>query len=106
MTTAVTSRDLGVEDVVRRYYAVVGDLASSEDDLRPLVAPDLRVTEHPNAITPRGAVRDLTATLTGFRAGKALLRHQRFDVQQVLIDGDRAAVRATWRGLVGVDAGP
>lgn len=100
MTTAAT------EDVVRRYFATVSDLASDEATLRSLVAPDLRVTEHPNAITPRGAVRDLEETVAGFRAGKALLREQEFDVHEVLTSGDRAAVRATWRGVVGVEAGP
>jgi ketosteroid isomerase-like protein len=95
-----------VESVVRHYYAVVSDLASDETDLRALLADDVRVTEHPNAITPAGAVRDLDTTLQGFRAGKALLREQDFDIHDVLVAGERAAVRATWRGVVGVDAGP
>lgn len=95
-----------VEEVVRRYYAVVADLSSTEDDLRPLLGPDVRVTEHPNAVTPRGAVRDRAATLAGFGSGKALLREQSFDPHEVLVHGERAAVRATWRGVVGVDAGP
>jgi ketosteroid isomerase-like protein len=98
--------DPEVEAVVRRYYATVSDLSATEDDLRPLLAPGLRVTEHPNAVTRHGAVRDLTATLTGFGAGKALLREQAFDVHEILTSGERAAVRATWRGVVGRDAGP
>ncbi|MGY1603960.1 nuclear transport factor 2 family protein [Geodermatophilus sp. SYSU D00815] len=95
-----------VEDVVLRYFATVSDLTSSEEDLVALVAPALRVVEHPNPVTPRGAVRDLGATLQGFRAGKALLREQSFDVHELLTAGQRAAVRATWRGVVGVDSGP
>lgn len=95
-----------VESVVRAYYAVVADLASGSDDLAALLAPDLRVAEHPNAITPAGAVRDVNATLAGFQAGKGLLREQAFDLHEVLVVRDRAAVRATWSGVVGVDAGP
>lgn len=95
-----------MEDVVRRYYATVADLSSDEDDLRPLLADDLRVTEHPNRLVPQGAVRDRAGTLAGFRAGKGLLSVQTFDVHEVLVNGPRAAVRATWRGVVGVDAGP
>jgi ketosteroid isomerase-like protein len=95
-----------VESVVRTYYDVVADLSSSAEDLRVLLAPDLRVTEHPNAITPDGAMRDLDATIAGFQAGKTLLRKQTFDVHEVLVVGDRAAVRATWAGVVGIDAGP
>ncbi|MGY1778098.1 nuclear transport factor 2 family protein [Geodermatophilus sp. SYSU D00804] len=104
MTT--TAPDTDVATVVRRYYATVADLAASEDDLRPLLDARLRVVEHPNAVTPRGATRDLAGTLAGFRAGKALLAEQSFEVHEVLTSGDRAAVRATWRGTVGVDAGP
>ncbi|MGY1738621.1 nuclear transport factor 2 family protein [Geodermatophilus sp. SYSU D00684] len=104
MTT--TTPDTDVATVVRRYYATVADLTATEDDLRPLLHARLRVVEHPNAVTPRGAVRDLEGTLAGFRAGRQLLREQVFDVHEVLTVGDRAAVRATWRGTVGVDAGP
>ena len=105
-TPPTTSHATDVEDVVRRYYAIVSDLSSTEDELRPLLAPDVRVTEHPNAITPRGATRDLEATIAGFQGGKALLREQAFEVREVLVAGERAAVRARWRGVVGVDAGP
>ncbi|MGY1730122.1 nuclear transport factor 2 family protein [Geodermatophilus sp. SYSU D01045] len=104
MTT--TAPDTDVATVVRRYYATVSDLTATEDDLRPLLGAQLRVVEHPNAVTPRGAVRDLEGTLAGFRAGKALLREQVFDVHEVVTAGPRAAVRATWRGTVGADAGP
>jgi hypothetical protein len=51
-------------------------------------------------------VRDVEQTVAGFLAGKALLAEQSIDVHDVLVAGDRAAVRATWTGVVGVDAGP
>jgi ketosteroid isomerase-like protein len=105
MASTIT-RVSGVESVVRRYYEVVSDLTSTEADLRPLIADDVTVVEHPNALTVQGAERDLEQTLAGFASGKRLLREQRFDVTDVLVDGDRAAVRATWSGTVGVDAGP
>jgi ketosteroid isomerase-like protein len=95
-----------VESVVRRYYEVVADLSSDVDDLEPLLAPEFRLTEHPNAISPNGAVRNRDATIAGFMAGKNLLREQSFDVHEIVVAGDRAAARLTWRGVVGVDAGP
>jgi ketosteroid isomerase-like protein len=95
-----------VESAVRRYYEVVTDLSSAHEDLAPLLAAEFRVTEHPNSISPNGAVRDRDATIAGFIAGKNLLREQSFDVHEVVVAGDRAAVRLTWRGVVGVDAGP
>jgi ketosteroid isomerase-like protein len=95
-----------VESIVRRYYGVVADLSSDADDLQPLLAHDLRVTEHPNAISPSGGVRNREATIQGFLAGKNLLREQSFDVHEIVVAGDRAAVRLTWHGVVGIDAGP
>ncbi|MFS0795539.1 nuclear transport factor 2 family protein [Microbacterium sp. 1P10AE] len=95
-----------VEDVVRRYYALVSDLSSAEDDLRRVLAPDVSVVEHPNALVRSGARRDLAQTLEGFHRGKAILRAQTFDVHDVLVQGDRAAVRATWTGVIAHDVGP
>lgn len=94
------------EQLVRRYYQVVADLESTERDLLKLVSPDLQLIEHPNPIAPRGAVHDLQGALGGFHAGKALLREQQFDVRDVIVAGDHVVVRACWRGVVGVDAGP
>ena len=91
------------EAIVRRYYGIVADLGSTEEDLRAVLHPDARIVEHPNAITPHGAVRDVEGTIAGFLAGKTLLSAQRFDVHELLADGGRVAVRATWRGTVGID---
>lgn len=95
-----------VEATVRAYYRIVGDLQYTEDDLLGIVAPDAMFTEHPNPIAPHGAVRTVEQNLAGFRAGRALLSHQAIEVLEVLVSGERAAVRATWSGTVGVDRGP
>jgi ketosteroid isomerase-like protein len=87
-------------EVVRRYFAIVADLGSSEEDLLAVLHPDLRVTEHPNAITPAGAVRDRDATVAGFLGGKTLLSAQSFEIEELVSAGDRVAVRATWRGTI------
>jgi hypothetical protein len=63
--------------------------------------PEVRITEHPNAITPHGAVRDRDAIVAGFLAGKRLLVAQAIEIHEVLVSGDRVAVRATWRGTIG-----
>jgi ketosteroid isomerase-like protein len=95
-----------VDHLVRRYFAVVADLASTEDDLRALLDPDVLIVEHPNAVNPHGSRRDLKATIAGFHAGKRLLRHQQFDIHEVLAVDDRAAIRATWKGTIGTITGP
>jgi len=94
------------EDVVRRYYAVVGDLGATEADLTALLHPDVEIVEHPNRLVPTGASRDLAGTVQGFQAGRALLSRQSFEVLQVLTAGDEAAVRALWSGEIGREAGP
>jgi ketosteroid isomerase-like protein len=87
--------------VVRRYFETVADLGSSADALRAVLHPSVRITEHPNAITPRGAVRDRDAAVAGCLAGKRLLAAQTIDIHGVLVSADRVAVRATWRGTIG-----
>jgi ketosteroid isomerase-like protein len=86
--------------VVRRYFEIVADLGSADEALLDVLDPAVRVTEHPNPMTPQGAVRDRDATLAGFRAGKRLLSAQSIELHEVLASGDRVAVRATWRGTV------
>ena len=91
--------------VVRRYYEIVSDLASTADDLRAVLHPDLQIHEYPNAISPNGSVRDRDAVIAGFLAGKELLTEQSFDVHEAFSSGDRVAVRATWRGTLGREMG-
>ena len=95
-----------IETVVRRYYAAVAALDVPEEVVQALLAPDLRVVEHPNPITPLGAVRTRAEVLDALRAGRGLLAEQRFDVHEVVEVGDRAAARVTWTGVVGTDRGP
>jgi len=94
------------EEVVRRYYQVVGDLTHTEQDLAALLHPDAALVEHPNPVVPRGARRGVEETLAGFSAGRGLLSDQSFEIHELLAVGERAAVRATWEGTVGQDAGP
>ena len=95
-----------VADVVRHYFSVVADLDSTPDQLREVVHPEARFVEHPNPVVPAGARRDVNQSLAGFAAGKALLDAQSIEVHEVLVSGDRASVRSTWRGRVARDAGP
>jgi ketosteroid isomerase-like protein len=94
------------EDVVRRYYRVVADLSAGEADLVPLLHPDVRIVEHPNSVTPRGAVRGREETLAGFRRSRGLLAEQAFVLREVVARGTRVAVRAHWSATTGAARGP
>ena len=95
-----------VERTVRDYYRIVGDLARTEGELLEVIDPDATFVEHPNPIAPRGVTRGVAECLAGFRAGRQLLSDQRIEVLEVLTVGERAAIRATWSGVIGVDRGP
>jgi ketosteroid isomerase-like protein len=92
-------------DVILRYYSSVGDLNSAPEQLELLLSPDIRVVEHPNAISPHGSVRGRDELLAARRSGRALLSAQSFTVHEILDVADRAAVRATWTGTVGMSGG-
>lgn len=94
------------EDVVRRYFAVVGDLTHTEAELEALLHPDATLVELPNPVAPQGARRSAEEALAAFRAGRALLSEQSIEIQELMATGERAAVRALWQGTVGRDAGP
>ncbi|HET7378890.1 MAG TPA: GNAT family N-acetyltransferase [Gaiellales bacterium] len=87
--------------IVERYFNVVADLAAPADALLAVLHPELRITEHPNAINPRGSIRDRDAALAAFLAGKRLLTAQTIELHEILVSGSRVAVRATWRGTIG-----
>jgi ketosteroid isomerase-like protein len=50
-------------------------------------------------------VRDRDQVLEALRTGRALLSAQRFEVHEVMVVGDRAAVRVTWTAVVGAERG-
>ena len=91
--------------IVTHYFELVGNLSSSVDALRAVLHPEVRITEHPNAINPRGAIRDRDAALAAFLAGKRLLAGQRIEIHEILSSGSRVAVRATWRGTIAKETG-
>jgi ketosteroid isomerase-like protein len=86
--------------VVERYYAAVANRSGSRESLAELLAPGLRVIEHPNAIHPEGTVRDRDEVLAAYEQGKAMLSRQSFELDELLASRDRVAVRATWRGTM------
>lgn len=95
----------GAEGAVRRYYAIVGDTASTAEDLRSVLAPDFELSEHPNALSPRGSTRDLSVTITSFEAGKGILTSQNYDLRSVLVEGDRVEIQGVWTGTLAREIG-
>jgi len=92
--------------VVEQYLAVVADLDASPDDLDAFVHPDARFTERPNLVAPGGRRRDAACARAAFVHSRALLSENRLDVHEHVVAGERVVTRATWTGLLAIDAGP
>ena len=54
-----------VEETIREYYRVVGDLDCTEDQLTRIVAPEAVFTEHPNPIAPEAPSARSSRTCRG-----------------------------------------
>lgn len=87
------------DTLVREYFAIVADLSSTKEQLRAVLDPEACFVEMPNTISPAGHHRDVDATLAGFDAGKSRLSEQSIEIHEIVVMGERAAVRSTWRGV-------
>jgi len=92
--------------VVEQYLAVVADLDASPDDLDAFIHPDARFTERPNLVAPGGRRRDAACARAAFVHSRTLLSENRLDVHEHVVAGERVVTRATWTGVLAIDAGP
>lgn len=74
--------------------------AFDEEALSAVLHPEARISEMPNAINAGGTERDVAEAREAFARGRGLLASQRYDVHEVLENGDRIAARATWHGTL------
>lgn len=95
-----------VEQVVRRYYALLNQLEPDLAALDALLGSTLRQIEHPNALAPRGLSRGRDQLLADQQGGEEILADQSFEILGVLVSGSRAAVRGVWSGTLRDAAGP
>lgn len=63
-----------------------------------LYSDDAVQHELPNALVPRGVVRDKAAILDSFDRGAALMAKQRFEITNAVSEGRHAAVEADFFG--------
>ncbi len=89
---------------VRRYLEAI-ESGATGDALAAFFTRDVEQVEFPNRLVPTGATRDLAAILEGAVRGQAVVRSQRFQLQQVIEDGDRVAAEATWTAVLAVPVG-
>lgn len=91
--------------LARELHAALEEGAHG-DQLRELFTDDATTIERPNLIKPAGAISDLHQMLAASTAGADLLREQRYDVHDIIEQGDTAVLRVTWTGVIARDVGP
>src|SRR6185295_617607 len=68
--------------------------------------PDVVTVEHPNQLVPTGKRYDLAAMRAAGERGRALMASERYEIRQMIVEGERAAVQIAWSGTLAVAAGP
>jgi len=92
--------------VIEGYLAVVSDMDADAGALAAFVHPDARFIERPNLVAPGGRSRDAACAAAAFGHSRRLLRENRLDVHEHVVAGERVVTRATWTGVLAIDAGP
>jgi len=94
---------------IRAYLHAIEDGTNpTSDDANASLAfyhPDVRQEELPNQLVPTGAVRDLAALHDAAVRGRKVLRAQRYEVRNIVVHENRAAVEALWVGTLAVPIG-
>jgi ketosteroid isomerase-like protein len=93
----VSGRDATAE-VVRRWLAAFAGPEVDATDVSELLHPEATFVERPNRYSP-GGERDRETTLASIDLGRAAFPEQRLEPTHVVVDGETAAVRATWTGV-------
>ncbi|MCB9765768.1 MAG: nuclear transport factor 2 family protein [Alphaproteobacteria bacterium] len=86
--------------LIRRYLAAIE--ARDIETLTEVLSPDIVQRELPNKLMPEGATRTREKMMEGVERGAKALRSERYEVEDILIDGDRAACRIRWTGVLAV----
>src|SRR4051812_36776591 len=87
--------------IARRYLEAL-ETGVEGGMLAEFFTTDVVQEEFPNRLSPIGAHRDLNALLVSARKGKQVVRAQRFDVLNSIVDGDNVALEVLWTGLLAV----
>ncbi|PYO47771.1 MAG: nuclear transport factor 2 family protein [Gemmatimonadetes bacterium] len=85
--------------IARRYLEAIENGAEA-GALAEFFTEDVVQEEFPNRLSPIGTHRDLKAVLASARKGKQIIRRQRFDVLNSIVDGDNVALEVLWSGLL------
>lgn len=88
----------------RAYFSAL-EAGATGASLATFYAPDVVQEEFPNRLNPSGARRDLAEILQGAERGQQLMAAQRYDILNLVAEGERVAVEFRWTGTLAVSVG-
>jgi ketosteroid isomerase-like protein len=91
-------------EIVTAYLRAIE--AHELEEVARYLHPDVVNVEHPNKLLPGGRRYDLAAIRAAGERGKAAMASERYEIRQMIIDGNRAAVQIEWTGTLAIAAGP
>lgn len=85
--------------IARRYLEAL-ESGAEGPALAEFFTKDVIQEEFPNRLSPIGVHRNLHAILDAARKGKQILRAQKFEIMNSIVDGDRVALEVFWSGFL------
>jgi ketosteroid isomerase-like protein len=85
-------------EIVTAYIQAIE--AHDTERVATFLHPEVENLEHPNKIVPAGRRYDRDAMRAAGERGKAVMASERYEIRQMIVEGDRAAVLIRWSGTV------
>jgi ketosteroid isomerase-like protein len=98
-----TPTPMTTSEIVTAYIRAIE--AQRTDESASYMHPEIELIEHPNRVVPAGRRLDRAGLAAAAARGKQLMASQRYDIRQLIVDGDRAAVQIAWSGTLAVAIG-
>jgi len=89
---------------VRAFFAAITS-GAGEGELGAFYAPDVVQEEFPNRFLPQGATRGLEELQAAAARGKKAMASQRFEILNLIAEGDTVVVESSWEGTLAVPIG-
>lgn len=91
-------------EIVTAYFRAIE--SHQPNEVNRYLHSDVELTEHPNWVSPAGLRVDLAGMQAAGERGRKLMASERYEIRQMIVEGDRAAVQIAWSGTLAVAAGP
>jgi ketosteroid isomerase-like protein len=96
-------RGMTTREIVTAYLRAIE--AHELDEVAGYLHPDVVNVEHPNKLSPTGRRYDLAEIRAAGERGAAVMASERYEVRQMIVEGNRAAVQIDWSGTLAIAAG-